>query len=47
MNQKRIIGLDIIRGLAIAIVLFANVREIMPIMEAGETTPFHTNRSLY
>nr|WP_272107460.1 hypothetical protein [Staphylococcus sp. NRL 22/194] len=38
MNQKRIIGLDIIRGLAIAIVLFANVREIMPIME-GRNNP--------
>ncbi|MCI2774022.1 DUF418 domain-containing protein [Staphylococcus petrasii] len=41
MNQKRIIGLDIIRGLAIAIVLFANVREIMPIME-GEKQPHFT-----
>lgn len=41
MNQKRIIGLDIIRGLAIAIVLFANVREIMPIVE-GEKQPHFT-----
>lgn len=41
MNQKRIIGLDIIRGLAIAIVLFANVREIMPIVE-GEKRPHFT-----
>lgn len=32
MSEKRIVGLDIIRGIAIAVVLFANVSDILPIV---------------
>ncbi|UDI77158.1 DUF418 domain-containing protein [Staphylococcus taiwanensis] len=42
MSEKRIVGLDIIRGIAIAVVLFANVSDILPIVQ-GEVKPTFTH----
>lgn len=42
MDKKRIVPLDIIRGIAISVVLFVNVSEIFPILE-DEKKPHFTN----
>ena len=42
MDKKRIVELDIIRGIAISVVLFANVSEVLPIFE-DEKKPHFTS----
>ena len=42
MDKKRIVELDIIRGIAISVVLFANVSEVLPIF-GDEKKPHFTS----
>lgn len=44
MTKHRIVGLDIIRGLAICIIIFVNMHEVLPIIEGTKPTFSETDK---